>query len=323
MSIIVYDNKYLCDDLTFSENIMKAATIHIEFIADIGEYKLVRMIINGKYISMHENNMILDDNFSDNSLLYLENKKLDIHLHSIGGMLTCRDDRLSIEDFELSKMDWYTNRLKLRTDSLAMLVNNGITSIQSSNDLDSVAKLIHNSPHTRISNLFELNFDLFWKILNDSELHKILRAIYPNGYHCTTYSSNNLRKNVNEVGWHCDYPYHNISESYPDEMLGVQVIWTLDDFTVENGATYFVPKSHKKNSWPDITTATLVQQAVIKRNNIIIFFGTLWHTQGINTTDIPRAALLANFSPLSVPVKDNINTQISNEYLKNGKLLFQ
>ena len=151
--------------------------------------------------------------------------------------------------------------------------------------------------------ILELNKTLFENILKDPVLHMFLNSIYPKGYHCTTYSSNTLRKNEDYTGWHCDYPYHDIEAPYPQETLGVQVIWTLDDFTNENGATHYVPESYKKRCFPYNIDKENVERMIAPFGTVIIYLAKTWHTQGINTTDKPRSALLANFSPLFVPIK--------------------
>ena len=201
---------------------------------------------------------------------------------------------------------------------LASLARDGIIRLDSRVDLTTVSRLVHESPHTRISNLFELGEEAFWEVLSDRGLHYTLRQIFPNGYHCTTFSSNNLRKGVDERGWHCDYPYHNLQSPYAKETLGVQVIWALDDFTHENGATWFVPGSHRKLSFPPRDVKDPHKLALVKKGDIILYLGKLWHTQGINTTDVPRGALLANFSPLNIPAKDNIASTVSPEKVKDG-----
>ncbi len=68
-----------------------------------------------------------------------------------------------------------------------------------------------------------------------------------------------------------------------------------------------------------------IQYITVKKGSIILFRGDLWHSQGINITDNPRVAILANFSPLKVPAKDDIVQQVIyskvNLRIINGKVL--
>ncbi len=102
---------------------------------------------------------------------------------------------------------------------------------------------------SRISNLFELDQELFVSILKIPILKVILDEIFVRDkeYHLTTYSSNTLRFcEEGEIHFHVDYPYHDLSydlkNSKCDSLLGVQVIIPLNDFTIENGATLFIGK---------------------------------------------------------------------------------
>ena len=44
--------------------------------------------------------------------------------------------------------------------------------------------------------------------------------------------------------WHIDAPLTQMPEPLPEIPLAVQNAWIIDDFTVDNGATHVVPKSH-------------------------------------------------------------------------------
>jgi len=234
------------------------------------------------------------------------------------GALTCSNGVLSVQkDTTITDMQTAPH-LDIVSGDLAALARDGIIRFNSSVDLTTVSKLVHESPHTRISDLFQMGDDDFWEVLSDPSVHFILKQIFPHGYHCTTFSSNNLRTGIDESGWHCDYPYHNLSSPYPKDTLGVQVIWALDDFTPENGATWFVPGSHRELAFPPREIDLSKKLALIKKGQIILYLGKLWHTQGINITDVPRGALLANFSPLNIPAKDSIASTVSSDKVKDG-----
>ncbi len=176
--------------------------------------------------------------------------------------------------------------------------------------------IVLDQDHTRISELLTLDTE-FSEILQHDILKVLLDILFPEGHHLTTYSSNTLRKrDKDQRAWHVDYPYHTIAGPYPKEILGVQVIIALNDFTIENGATMYLPQSFESGRFPDSNTLSrarnvdAVEYMTIPKGAMVVYRGDLWHSQGINTTDDPRVALLANFSPLSVKAKDNIVGQL-------------
>ena len=81
---------------------------------------------------------------------------------------------------------------------------------------------------------------------------------------CATFSSNTLLQQNGQgtdcgLGWHVDYPYHDIPhEMWPsaDKPLGVQVLYLLDDFSAANGGTLFRTGTHTLGRQPDYDDAT-------------------------------------------------------------------
>ena len=69
----------------------------------------------------------------------------------------------------------------------------------------------------------------------------------------------------------------------------VNVLWMLDDFTLENGATRVVPFSHKLQSFaPDGLKHPDEIQLTGKKGGAIVFNSNLWHGGAENTTDESR-----------------------------------
>jgi ectoine hydroxylase-related dioxygenase (phytanoyl-CoA dioxygenase family) len=123
-----------------------------------------------------------------------------------------------------------------------------------------------------------------------------------------------------------DWPYHQYNTNandlnilYPGTQIeGVQCILPLDDFTIENGATMYIPFSHLARRYPTVEilekgSFTTVNQDrypckkkyfVANVGDVILYPATLWHSAGLNTTTKPRRSLLANFSPTHVSKKD-------------------
>jgi ectoine hydroxylase-related dioxygenase (phytanoyl-CoA dioxygenase family) len=80
-------------------------------------------------------------------------------------------------------------------------------------------------------------------------------------------------------------------EPWAAEPQGMNVAWCLDDFTEANGATRFVPGSHKLNRAPrpdeaDAATVAMVAPA----GSIVVFESRVWHKTGFNSTASQRRA---------------------------------
>ena len=103
--------------------------------------------------------------------------------------------------------------------------------------------------------------------------------------------------------------------------------FALDDFKVENGATLYIPYSFHARAFPNNIEVEKIEPMKLSKGSLLFFRGDLWHSQGINTTDNPRVAVLANFSPLEIPAKDNMvqqleqNKNLETVKIENGKVL--
>nr|WP_121272982.1 phytanoyl-CoA dioxygenase family protein [Pedobacter schmidteae] len=82
-----------------------------------------------------------------------------------------------------------------------------------------------------------------------------------------------------------------------DFKIAIQMIVLLDDYTVDNGATYFLSGSHKHANPPDEEFFyEQAERAVGKRGSIILFDSNIWHAAGNNNTDSPRRGLTLTFT---------------------------
>jgi len=82
--------------------------------------------------------------------------------------------------------------------------------------------------------------------------------------------------------------------NYP---LIVNVVWLLDDFTIDNGATRVVPGSHKKKSFAADGENHEDEIIIIgSKGSVIIFNANLWHGGAENTTDETRWAVLLGYA---------------------------
>lgn len=83
----------------------------------------------------------------------------------------------------------------------------------------------------------------------------------------------------------------------PGYMLLAQVLYFIDDFTLENGATHLLPGSHNA---PDTPTDELFFQNSVritgKSGSALIFDSGLLHAGGSNSTDAPRRGIALVYS---------------------------
>jgi ectoine hydroxylase-related dioxygenase (phytanoyl-CoA dioxygenase family) len=81
-----------------------------------------------------------------------------------------------------------------------------------------------------------------------------------------------------------------------DYATNMGVIFPLDDFTLENGATYYLPSSHKKTELPtEEFFYTNAKRACSKAGDMMLFNGRLAHAAGFNSTSRTRHSLTINF----------------------------
>ena len=80
----------------------------------------------------------------------------------------------------------------------------------------------------------------------------------------------------------------------------VQLLWTLDDFTPENGATRVIKGSDRWGPdlapWSQEQLEALVQPIGAPAGSAIIFGGLTVHSAGANNTDRPRRGILAYYT---------------------------
>ncbi|MGK0221294.1 MAG: ectoine hydroxylase-related dioxygenase (phytanoyl-CoA dioxygenase family) [Limisphaerales bacterium] len=109
-------------------------------------------------------------------------------------------------------------------------------------------------------------------------------------------SGNITRPGAIEGVLHADQIF--VPQPWPDQPQGINVLWCIDDFTAENGATEVVLDSHRLHRSPSqadepITTTPLIASA----GTVFAFESRLWHRSGANTsTNQTRAGVFPFYS---------------------------
>jgi ectoine hydroxylase-related dioxygenase (phytanoyl-CoA dioxygenase family) len=142
-----------------------------------------------------------------------------------------------------------------------------------------------------------------WNLLNKSELfHAIpthpqvlplLEHLLGESLNLSSLTGNIVGPGAGLGGWHVDYPLGDLPEPLPAFALVANSVWFLDDFTEENGATLFVPGSHRSGRKVDLQRFPgPVTPATGPKGSVLVLHGAMWHSSGANRTDRERAALL-------------------------------
>ncbi len=96
-----------------------------------------------------------------------------------------------------------------------------------------------------------------------------------------------------------DQVLHRDDGMYPLRIPGmemqVSVMWALDDFTIENGATRIVPGSHLWVTPREPGADDVVVQAPMRKGSALFYLGSVFHGGGANTANAPRAGLINTY----------------------------
>lgn len=69
----------------------------------------------------------------------------------------------------------------------------------------------------------------------------------------------------------------------------VSCIWALDDFTAQNGATQYVPGSHRQVE--EVAPTATPARALVRAGSVFVYDGALWHGGGAAEGDSFRRAI--------------------------------
>lgn len=82
-----------------------------------------------------------------------------------------------------------------------------------------------------------------------------------------------------------------------DDWPLVGYIWMIDEFNAENGATQFVPGSHRRRCGPnkDAASSDTVTLACGPAGSLIVFDASVWHGHTANCSAHPRRSVQGHF----------------------------
>lgn len=129
-------------------------------------------------------------------------------------------------------------------------------------------------------------------ILSNCAMEEFVAKVLGETYILYAYQSSSLPPGEGNYGTriHVDSP-----RFIADYCTNVGVIFPLDDFTEENGATYVLPGSHKQEAPDNLDRFDEhCVRVVCNKGDMIVFHGRTWHRAGNNQTDTARHAITLN-----------------------------
>ena len=148
--------------------------------------------------------------------------------------------------------------------------------------------------NTRVFDLVGKN-QIFRDLVTHETAMALVRYLIGEDVLLSNFSANVTAPGSGAMGMHADQGY--VPAPWPPYPMAINVGWALDDFTVANGATRFIPGSHQKDHGPqwgaDYRDAIPIECGA---GSIFVMDARVWHQTGANTSkDQTRAGLFAYY----------------------------
>ena len=162
------------------------------------------------------------------------------------------------------------------------------------------------------------------KVTQQGSMGEMLRdvdpSIGPNCHHyrinasvCMQVCEGGERQPLHRDEWRYR-PYMKRDPEGPELSLAFMV--ALSEFTLENGATRFIPSS---NNWPESRKhdESEVIQAAMPKGSVAIWLGSVYHGLGINRTPAPRNGLIFSYVVDHLSQEENQFTDVPRELVQD------
>lgn len=170
-----------------------------------------------------------------------------------------------------------------------------------------------NESNIRVFNLIELHEQFRQLILHPTAVALVEVLLGPE-FRISNFTANIALPGSRSMALHSDQAF-----VAPPPWLtpwSMNVIWCLDDVAEANGATRYIPGSHRYQDLEDLPGNPMDQSRPFEasKGSVIAMDGRMWHTSGANTSaDQERALLFAYYSVDFIRPQVNWNAVLSPE----------
>ncbi|GGC82845.1 hypothetical protein GCM10010994_45940 [Chelatococcus reniformis] len=176
-----------------------------------------------------------------------------------------------------------------------------------------LAQLDPNAANVRVFDLLDLD-PVFRGLIRKPLALDLVRELLGAEFIVSNFTANIARPGSGSMNLHSDQALV-VPEPWL-EAWSINVIWCLTDATFENGATLFIPGSHKVERLAELgpDAAARLRPFEAKAGSIVAMDGRIWHTSGANvTTDQDRALMFAYYTRSFLRQQVNWNVALSPE----------
>jgi ectoine hydroxylase-related dioxygenase (phytanoyl-CoA dioxygenase family) len=166
--------------------------------------------------------------------------------------------------------------------------------------------------------------EVFSRMAAHPQLMQIMRAFLGTGFTMGSIAANRILPGGPGQEPHIDYPYWDYHSplTHPARLdscfpLNAQATIMLDPFTVETGATAYVPGSQSTLHYPVEADRFYdrCERMLGEPGDTVVFFGAVWHCAMPNLSTRDRSAILIQYLPKWVKPMENLPAALSPEFV--------